>query len=329
MASDYLSRDILLTGGFVVDDEMKSVYRADLLIRDEQIARIGQDIPVNNEQEVQIIDCTDLIITAGFVDTHVHIESSMVLPRAFGEAVLPQGTTTAITDPHEVVNVAGAHGLREFLTEAASAPIDIFTVVPSSVPVTPLDTNGAGQFLAAEMQEFANRPDIVGLGEVMCYYDVAEKRPEIMDKIALFRSRHKTIDSHTSGMPDELLEAHVTARVQNDHECCDCEALLKRYQHGVHIYIREGSAARNARELLSCQKAPARPRTFCLLYRRQTPFDNRLRRAYLLHYPDGSDNGVQLGRRGSDGLLQPLSILPYAPTWQSSGRIQSRHCGYR
>ena len=228
MASDYLSKDILLTGGFVVDGETKSVYRADLLIRDGQIARIGQDIPVNNEQKVQIIDCTDLIITAGFVDTHVHIESSMVLPRAFGEAVLPQGTTTAITDPHEVVNVAGAQGLREFLAEADSAPIDIFTVVPSSVPATPLDTNGAAQFLAAEMQEFANRPDIVGLGEVMCYYDVAEKRPEIMDKIALFRSRHKTIDGHTSGMPDELLEAYVTAGVQNDHECCDCEALLKR-----------------------------------------------------------------------------------------------------
>ena len=88
MASDYLSKDILLTGGFVVDGETKSVYRADLLIRDGQIARIGQDILVNNEQEVQIINCTDLIITAGFVDTHVHIESSMVLPRAFGEEVM-------------------------------------------------------------------------------------------------------------------------------------------------------------------------------------------------------------------------------------------------
>ena len=115
MASDYLSKDILLTGGFVVDGETKSVYRADLLIRDGQIARIGQDIPVNNEQKVQIINCTDLIITAGFVDTHVHIESSMVLPRAFGEAVLPQGTTTAITDPHEVVNVPALKGCESFL----------------------------------------------------------------------------------------------------------------------------------------------------------------------------------------------------------------------
>lgn len=254
MASDNLSKDILLTGGFVVDGETKSIYRADLLIRDGQIARIDQEIPVNNEQEVQIINCTDQIITAGFVDAHVHIESSMVLPQTFGEAVLPHGTTTVITDPHEVVNVAGTQGLREFLAEAAAAPIDIFTVVPSSVPATPLDTNGAGQFLAAEMQEFADRPDIVGLGEVMCYYDVAEKQPEIMDKIALFRSRHKTIDGHTSGMPDELLEAYVAAGVQNDHECCDCEALLKRYQHGINIYIREGSAARNARELLCCVK---------------------------------------------------------------------------
>lgn len=156
---------------------------------DGRIAAVGEGLPAAG---AETLDCTGLVVTAGFVDAHVHIESSMVLPAAFGEAVLPHGTTCVIADPHEVVNVAGAEGLRSFLDEAAAAPVGIFTAVPSSVPATMLDTNGAGEFLADAMREFAERPDVAGLGEVMCFYDVAERRPEIMEKIALFRD--KTID---------------------------------------------------------------------------------------------------------------------------------------
>ena len=240
-------RDILLRGGFVVDGEDGTVRKADVLVSGGRIVCVGDGLTTEGGET---IDCSGRIVTAGFVDAHVHIESSMVLPYAFGEAVLPHGTTTVIADPHEVVNVAGASGLREFLDEAAAAPIDIFTVVPSSVPATPLDTNGAGKFLAADMTEFVGRSDVVGLGEVMCYYDVAEQEPDIMEKIALFRGR--TIDGHTAGMPDDLLDAYVAAGVKNDHECCDGAALLERYRRGMNVYVREGSAAHNAHDLLSC-----------------------------------------------------------------------------
>lgn len=238
---------ILLKNGSVADGEKRIVFKADVLIDGKKIARIGQNLA---EEGCEVIDCSGLIITAGFVDTHVHIESSMVLPYAFARAILPHGTTTVIADPHEIVNVAGADGLRFFLKEAAEAPIRIYTTIPSSVPATELDTNGAGKFLAKDMKEFADRPDVVGLGEVMCYYDVADRKPEIMDKIELFK--HKTIDGHTSGMPTELLDSYTTAGVQNDHECADRESMLLRYNKGMNIYIREGSATRNARELLHC-----------------------------------------------------------------------------
>ena len=235
---------VCLKGGKVADGATRKVFDADVLIEDGVIVAVGKTGTVADE----VHDCTGCIVTAGYADAHVHIESGMILPPAFGEAVLPHGTTLIIADPHEVVNVAGAKGLEEFLELAAASPTDIRTVLPSSVPATPLDTNGAGKFLAEDMKPFLSRPDVVGLGEVMCYYDVAAGNPDIMDKIALFAGR--TVDGHTAGMPDDLVEAYAAAGVRNNHECTTEEEMLRLYDAGMNIYIREGSAARNARALL-------------------------------------------------------------------------------
>ena len=240
--------DYLLKNGKVVSVAGNRVVMADVLIRQGRISAIGKELDV--VEGTCVLDCTGRIIAPGFVDAHVHVESSMVLPQAFGEAVLVQGTTTAIADPHEVVNVSGAAGLRQFLSLAQASPIDIYTTEPSSVPATELDTNGAGHFTADAMREFVCRPDVVGLGEVMCYHDVVRGHRGIMDKIALFRD--KTIDGHTAGMPDVCLPAYRKAGIQNDHECVTASDLLQRYQVGMNIYIRQGSAARNAFDLLSC-----------------------------------------------------------------------------
>lgn len=235
----------ILKGGFVADGETREVKRADVLISDGLVAAVGSGIAADGAESV---DCTGLVVAAGFIDAHVHIESGMVLPEAFGEAILPFGTTAIIADPHEVVNVAGAAGLREFMQECGKSPADVFICLPSGVPATPLDTNGAGKFLAADMKEFVGDPMVVGLGEVMCFRDAAEGKPEMADKIALFRGR--TIDGHTSGMPESMLPAYAAAGVNNDHECASKEAMYARYACGMNIYVREGSAARNASELL-------------------------------------------------------------------------------
>lgn len=236
---------LLLRGGRVADGETREVFEADVLVADGVIRAVGKGLAAD---DAEVIDCTGLIIAAGFADAHVHIESSMVLPEAFGEAILPFGTTVIIADPHEVVNVAGAAGLRLFMGECAKSPADVFVCLPSGVPATELDTNGAGKFLAEDMKEFISDPRVVGLGEVMRFRDAAEGKPEMAEKIALFRG--KTVDGHTSGMPESMLDAYVAAGVTNDHECASKEAMFARYDRGMNIYIREGSAARNASDLL-------------------------------------------------------------------------------
>ncbi|MCI5818758.1 MAG: adenine deaminase [Prevotella sp.] len=244
-------QSILLKNGNIVDSETGAISQADILIKDGRIAFIG-NANNSNEKADTTIDCTTNIVTAGFIDSHVHIESSMVLPETFGEAVLPHGTTTVIADPHEIVNVAGAEGLRRFLEEARRARLTIYTVIPSCVPATPYDTNGAGNFTAEQMKEFADKPDIVGLGEVMSFYDVVADEPSMKAKLNLFKG--KTIDGHTAGMADSLLDAYIKHGISNDHECYDDDGVLKRYERGMNIYIREGSAARNAKTILECIK---------------------------------------------------------------------------
>lgn len=236
---------ILLHGGSVADGENMTVRRADVLVADGKIVAVGEGLSADG---AEVLDCTGLIVTAGYTDAHVHVESGMVLPEAFGDAVLPFGTTAIIADPHEVVNVAGGEGLKVFLKECDRARIDIFVCLPSGVPATPLDTNGAGKFTAADMAPFLSHPRVVGLGEVMCFRDAAEGEPEMAAKIALFKG--KTVDGHTSGMPESMLDAYVAAGVCNDHECASKESMFARYDRGMNIYIREGSAARNASDLL-------------------------------------------------------------------------------
>ena len=241
---------IVLKNGKVVDNELMTITLADVLIDDGIITKVGKfAVPA----DATVIDCTNQVIVAGFIDAHVHIESSMVLPKAFGEAIIPYGTTTVIADPHEVVNVAGGEGLKMFLDETDQAPISIFTVVPSCVPATKIETNGAGHFTARDMAPFVEDDRIVGLGEVMSFDDVVQQEPEMMEKLALFKGR--PIDGHTAGMDDGMLEAYLMHGISNDHECYDEESVLKRYNKGMNIYIREGSAARNATELLQCVKA--------------------------------------------------------------------------
>lgn len=247
-----LQLDILLRNGNVVDSATGLVTKADVGIAGGVIAFVGNaDEQTAADAEV-VIDCTDMMVAPGFVDSHVHIESSMVLPATFGKAVLPWGTTTVIADPHELVNVGGAEALRLFLSETDKAQVSIFTVVPSCVPSTAFETNGAGHFTAEQMKPFLHDKRIVGLGEVMSFGDVVNGDLEMLAKLSLFKGR--PIDGHTAGIDEALVDAYVSHGISNDHECYDEAGVLARYHKGMNIYIREGSAARNADALLACVK---------------------------------------------------------------------------
>lgn len=243
------SFSILLKNGNVVDAESGTVTKADVGITDGVVTFVGA---TDHATADVVIDCAGKMVVPGFVDSHMHIESSMVLPATFGKAVLPWGTTTVIADPHELVNVGGADALRLFLDETDKAQISVFTVVPSCVPATCFETNGAGHFTAEQMKPFLSDDRIVGLGEVMSFGDVVTGEPEMMAKLSLFDGR--PIDGHTAGMDEAMVDAYVEYGISNDHECYDDEGVLARYHKGMNIYIREGSAARNADALLYCVK---------------------------------------------------------------------------
>ena len=252
---------LLLKGGMVPNGEDGTEQHADVLIVGDRIKAVGKDLEADG---AHVVDCSGMVVLPGFVDSHVHIESSMVLPVAFGEAVLPFGTTAVIADPHEIVNVAGSEGVRYFLENAGQAPIDVYVSLPSSVPATQLDTNGAGDFLASDMAGFVNHPLVVGLGEVMNPIAVHQRDTLLMEKIALFKE--KTIDGHLAGLSPDLVQAYAELGIANDHECTSEEDLLMRYQAGMNIYIREGSAARNAEVLLAAvrkHQVPTGRLAFC------------------------------------------------------------------
>lgn len=221
----------------VVNVFTKQVEQADVAVEAGVIAGVGQ---YSGEEEV---DCTGLYLCPGFVDAHIHVESTMAVPYEFARAVAMSGTTTVVADPHEIVNVCGAPALEWLLKASEALPVDIYWMMPSSVPATPFETNGA-PFTAQEMAPFAQMgPRVAGLGEVMCYPDVVAGTGEIYGKLALFA--HKHIDGHAPGLSGKALAAYAAAGIETEHECTSFAEAKEKLAAGLAILVREGSAAKN------------------------------------------------------------------------------------
>ena len=221
----------------VVNVFTKQVEQADVAVEAGVIAGVGQ---YSGEEEV---DCTGLYLCPGFVDAHIHVESTMAVPYEFARAVAMSGTTTVVADPHEIVNVCGAPAVEWLLKASEALPVDIYWMMPSSVPATPIETNGA-PFTAQEMAPFAQMgPRVAGLGEVMCYPDVVAGTGEIYGKLALFA--HKHIDGHAPGLSGKALAAYAAAGIETEHECTSFAEAKEKLAAGLAILVREGSAAKN------------------------------------------------------------------------------------
>lgn len=199
----------------------------------------------------------------GFIESHIHIESSLMTPGGFAEAVVPRGTTALVADPHEIANVLGIDGVRYMLRASRGIPVDCYFMVPSCVPATGLETSGAtlGPEAVAALLEDER---VLGLAEVMDYRAVIEGRREILEKIVLARSRGKLVDGHAPGLSGEGLIAYVAAGIGSDHECTTVEEAREKLRMGMRIMIREGSAARNLAALLPLV-TPATARRFMLV----------------------------------------------------------------
>ena len=200
-------------------------------------------------------DMTGKIVLPGFLDAHIHLESSLVSPREFVKAVLPHGTTTVITDPHEIANVMGTDGIEYMLQATEELPVDVRFMLPSCVPATPLDESGAVLDYRA-IDSFYDHPRVQGLAEMMNFVGIIAGDDQPVEKIVAAQAHHKKIDGHAPDLVGNDLNAYIAAGVYSDHECHDLNDAIAKLERGQFIMIREGTAARNLEALapLLCDK---------------------------------------------------------------------------
>ena len=194
------------------------------------------------------VDCSGRIVLPGFLDAHIHLESSLVSPREFVRAVLPHGTTTVITDPHEIANVMGTDGIEYMLQATEDLPVDVRFMLPSCVPATPLDESGAVLDYRC-LDSFYDHPRVQGLAEMMNFVGTIAGDDQCVEKIVAAQAHHKKIDGHAPDLLGNDLNAYIAAGVYSDHECHDLADAIAKLQRGQFIMIREGTAARNLEAL--------------------------------------------------------------------------------
>ena len=229
--------DIVLKNGKILN-----VFTEEFLIGD--VAVVGTKIAGIGEYSGNVeIDCTGKYIVPGFIDAHVHIESSMVTPLEYTKYIVKKGTTSIVADPHEIVNVCGARGMDYILDASGNVPGNVFVMVPSSVPATDLETNGAGKFLAEDIQSYLKHPRVKGLGEMMRFVDVLNEHEETLEKVNRFSD--VIIDGHAPGISGKDVQAYRAAGIVDDHECATAEEGIEKLRAGYSILIREGSGAKN------------------------------------------------------------------------------------
>ena len=192
------------------------------------------------------IDGTGLFAVPGFIDTHLHVESSLVTPQEFDRCVLPHGVTTAICDPHEIANVLGLAGIRYFLESAETTIMDLRVQLSSCVPATPFETSGA-TLLAKDLLPFRDHPKVIGLAEFMNFPGVLSQSDDVLDKLAAFQDGH--IDGHAPLVRGYDLNGYLAARIRTDHETTIADDGREKLKKGLQVLIREGSVTKDLHAL--------------------------------------------------------------------------------
>ena len=234
--------DLVLRGARVLNVFLGEIQKKDVAVYDGVIVGFGSDLHGREE-----VDLEGKWIVPGLIDGHFHIESSMLLPPELAAALLVHGTTTIVSDPHEIANVMGLDGVRLMLSESRFIPFDIFFMAPSCVPATDLETAGAS-LTASDLSELRDEPRILGLAEMMNFPGVLMGDHEVLEKIILFRSQ--VIDGHCPSLRGHDLQAYLTAGIRSDHETTDRLEGLEKVENGMMLMIREGTSARDLEELL-------------------------------------------------------------------------------
>lgn len=241
VARGEVEADLLLKNAQLVNVLSGQIHPADVAIHQDRVVGFGE------YRARKIVDLEGRYLCPGFIDGHMHLESSMLRVAEFARVVVPQGTTTIVCDPHEIANVLGLDGIRYILESSKRNPFSVYIMLPSCVPSTEMETAGS-RLTAEDLSAMFGSEWVLGLGEVMNYPGVIFRDPEVMNKIRA--ASGKAIDGHAPGLTGHDLCAYVAAGIGSDHECTTAVEASEKLQLGMHLMIREGTAAHNLKQLL-------------------------------------------------------------------------------
>jgi adenine deaminase len=241
VARGEVEADLLLKNARVINVFSGDIHDADVAIHQTQIVGFG------SYRARQVMDLQGQFLAPGFIDSHVHLESSMLRVAEFARVVVPQGTTTVICDPHEIANVLGLDGIRYILESSKYTPFSVYVMLPSCVPATDMETAGS-RLMAEDLQGMLGNEWVLGLGEMMNYPGVIFRQEDVLQKIRV--AKGKPIDGHAPGLSGRDLNAYIAAGILSDHECNRVEEAREKLRLGMHIMIREATTARDLEALL-------------------------------------------------------------------------------
>jgi adenine deaminase len=256
--------DLLLTDCRLVNVYTGEIYQTEVALVGQAIAGIGPGYGAK-----RTLSLGGRYLCPGFIDAHVHVESTMLLPTEFAHAVVPLGTTTVVSDPHEIANVCGLAGIRYLLDVSEHAPMTVFANAPSCVPATPMSTAGAS-LNVEDLRVLRDDPRVLGLAEMMNFPGVVSAVPEVLAKLEAYADR--PIDGHAPGLSGPPLNAYIGAGIGSDHECSTADEALEKVRLGMRVLIREGTATRDLAALLPAV-TPENARRFCLCTDDRHPAD--------------------------------------------------------
>lgn len=242
-ANGNIPADVVIKNCKIVNVFSGEITEGDIAISDGQIAGVG------TYEGKEVIDAQGRYAAPGFIDSHIHIESSYLSPEELGRLLIPHGGTTIMADPHEIANVCGVDGLNYMVEAGKRTALDIQYELPSCVPATPFENAGA-ILDAREIEKLIDNKEFIGLGEFMNFPGVIATDDDVMDKIIAAKKAGKWVDGHGSGLAGNALNAYTSAGILADHECSTVEEMRDRLERGMYILLREGSACHNLRTLL-------------------------------------------------------------------------------
>ncbi|MFL6559220.1 MAG: adenine deaminase, partial [Bacillus sp. (in: firmicutes)] len=244
VASKREPADTVIKNGKIIDVFNSEIIEGDIAIVDGYFAGIGEFEGRN------VIEANGRYVSPAFIDGHVHIESSMVTPNEFAKVLLTHGVTTAIADPHEIANVLGAEGIQYMLDSSENLPFDFYFMLPSCVPATEFENSGA-TLNAEDLSPFYQQSRILGLAEVMNFPAVLNAEQDMIEKILDAQNNSKKVDGHAAGLSANDINVYMSAGIRTDHESTTAEEAKERLRRGMYLMIREGTVAKDLKQLIS------------------------------------------------------------------------------